>query len=308
MTADVIRAVDLFCGAGGLSWGLVQALREVAVDAPRPTDEVLEETIDLVGVNHWEVAIRTHEANHPWARHFHDDVQHVNPREVFDERDPDVTVLSGGIECTHWSTARGGKPVDDQKRMPAWDFLTWVQKLCPEHVLVENTPAFEDWGPIEDDGTPTRNGETFEQWVNALHSLGYSVDWRVLNAADYGDPTSRKRLFILATREGSPSFPTPTHAENPAPDDDRDSREGSSMPGDECHDCEHRSGRWTICAGTSVGDALDLDAGQDVRLCELCLRTYHDRVDGRPETVTYPADTPEGPAAYLNENGGSLWR
>jgi DNA (cytosine-5)-methyltransferase 1 len=210
---DKIRAVDLFCGAGGLSWGLVQALEEVAVEAADPTAEVLAELIDLVGVNHWERAIQTHQANHPWARHFHDDVQNVNPREVFDEEDPDVKILSGGIECTHWSTARGGKPVDEQKRMPAWDFLTWVQKLRPEAVLVENVKEFAKWGPIEDDGTPTRNGETFEQWVDSLHALGYSVDWQVLNAADYGDATSRERLFIMATREGCPTFPEPTHGD-----------------------------------------------------------------------------------------------
>ncbi|MBX0305728.1 DNA cytosine methyltransferase [Haloarcula salinisoli] len=95
-----IRAVDLFCGAGGLSWGLVEALKDVAMTIPQPTRAVLEETIDLVGVNHWERAIETHAANHPWARHFHDDIQNVNPREVFDECDPTVTILSGGIECT----------------------------------------------------------------------------------------------------------------------------------------------------------------------------------------------------------------
>jgi len=212
MTAT-IRAVDLFAGAGGLSWGLVEALREVAVDADALTQDVLEQCIDLVAVNHWETAIETHERNHPWARHFHDDVQNVDPREVFDEPDPDVKILSGGIECTHWSTARGGKPVDEQKRMPAWDFLTWVQKLRPEVVLVENVKEFAKWGPIEDDGTPSRNGETFEQWINSLHALGYSVDWQVPNAADYGDATSRERLFIMARREGRPEFPDPTHSD-----------------------------------------------------------------------------------------------
>ena len=140
--------------------------------------------------------------------------KNVNPREVFDKCDPTVTILSGGIECTHWSTARGGKPVDEQKRMPAWDFLTWVQKLRPEHVLVENVTEFRSWGPVDEDGQPTRNGETFDQWINSLHSLGYSIDWEVLNAADYGDPTSRERLFIMATRDGRPTFPDPTHSED----------------------------------------------------------------------------------------------
>lgn len=139
---EPIRGVDLFAGAGGLSWGLVEALREVAIDADAPTREVLEQLIDLVAVNHWETAIETHERNHPWARHFHDDVQNVNPRAVFDDPDAEVTVLTGGIECVHWSSARGGKPVNEQKRMPAWDVLDWVQKLRPKNVLLENVPEF----------------------------------------------------------------------------------------------------------------------------------------------------------------------
>ena len=211
---DAIRAVDLFCGAGGFSWGLVEALKNIAIDADQPTEAVLKDSIDLVGVNHWEQAIATHKENHPWARHFLDDIQAINPRDVFDERDPDVKILSGGIECTHWSTARGGKPVDDQKRMPAWDFLTWIQKLRPENVLVENVKEFASWGPIESDGTPTRNGETFEAWIDSFHSLGYSIDWKVLNAANYGDATSRQRLFILARRENRPEWPEPTHTED----------------------------------------------------------------------------------------------
>lgn len=215
ITDDVIRSVDLFCGAGGLSWGLVEALKRVAVEADQPTEAVLEECIDLVGVNHWEVAIETHERNHPWARHFHDDVSNVNPSEVFDDPDAEVTILSGGIECTHWSTARGGKPVDEQKRMPAFDFLTWVQKLRPKNVLVENVKEFEKWGAIEDDGTPSRSGDVFAEWVDSLHALGYSVDWKVLTAADYGDATSRERLFILARREHKPEFPEPTHSDTP---------------------------------------------------------------------------------------------
>jgi len=211
--AEPIRAVDLFCGGGGLSEALVQALRNVAIDAAGPTEQLLREHVDLVAVNHDEHAIRTHEANHPWARHYCDDIENVNPRDVFDEREPDVKILSGGIECTFFSKARGGKPLDEQDRMPAWDTLTWIQKLRPDCVLFENVEEFSDWGPLDEDGRPTRTGEVFESWVNSLHALGYSVEWDVLNAADYGDATSRDRLFILARRDGKPEFPEPTHSD-----------------------------------------------------------------------------------------------
>jgi len=193
-----------------MSGAETEPLRAVEID--RPTRDVPEEKIDLVGINHDETAIATHARNHPWARHYCDDVENVKPREIFDEHNPDVSILSGGIECTHWSTARGGKPVTEQKRMPAWDFLTFVQKLRPEAVLVENVPEFARWGPIADDGTPTRNGETFEKWVDSLHALGYNVDWDTLVAANSGDATTRKRLFVIARRNNQPEWPEPTHS------------------------------------------------------------------------------------------------
>jgi len=195
-----LRAVDLFCGAGGLSTALAIACEQI------------NREIELVAVNHWNRAIETHKANHPWAEHYQSKIEEVEPSSVFDDGE-DVDILVGGPECTHFSTARGGKPVDDQKRMPAWHVLTWIQKLQPETVLIENVPEFRDWGPIEN-GEPTRNGETFEAWINALRGHGYSVDWQVLNSANYGDATSRKRLFIIGQRSGQPEFPRQSHSEH----------------------------------------------------------------------------------------------
>lgn len=80
-------------------------------------------------------------------------------------------------------------------------------------MLLENVRELQSWGPIDDEGQPTRNGEIFETWVNAFHALGYSVDWQVLNAANYGDPTTRKRLFVVGRRGRHASFPEPTHSD-----------------------------------------------------------------------------------------------
>jgi DNA (cytosine-5)-methyltransferase 1 len=139
-STDIKYAVDLFCGAGGLSAGLALAC------------ENLDRPIKVVAVNHWTKAIETHKQNHPDADHYNAKVEAVQPRAVVDG---DVKILTGGPECTHFSGARGGKPVDEQKRASPWHVLDWVSKLMPEHVLLENVPEFcfpEDTMVLTEDG------------------------------------------------------------------------------------------------------------------------------------------------------------
>lgn len=192
---------DLFCGAGGTSTGALEAVRALGF---RPA---------LTAVNHWPVAVATHEKNHPEARHFCASLDALNPREMF--RPGELKLLWASPECTNHSVARRGQHVNDQSRCTAWCVTRWAEALLPDTILVENVPPFKRWGPIGGNGRPItrRAGETFAAWVATLVSLGYTVEHREFMAADYGDPTTRKRLFVQAQRGRRRIYwPEPTHA------------------------------------------------------------------------------------------------
>jgi DNA (cytosine-5)-methyltransferase 1 len=202
-----LQIADLFCGAGGTSTG--------ALDAA----ELLGYTPSLTAINHWDTAIATHTANHPTARHLLTAIDNVNPRDIYSAGELDL--LWASPECTHHSVARGGKPINEQSRATAWCVVRWADAVQPAIILVENVPEFISWGGIGSNGRPLKGkkGKTFAAWVTALESLGYRVDWRILCAADYGDPTTRKRLFVQAVRgRRKIVWPEPTHARLPAPD------------------------------------------------------------------------------------------
>lgn len=202
-----IKAADLFCGAGGTSSGLYHACHS------------LNRRLDIVAVNHWETAIATHRANHPDARHICATLESVDPRKAVPSGHLDILVASP--ECTHHSIARGGKPVSDQLRASAWHIPRWLDLLTVDNLLIENVREFRDWGPTNAHGKPIKNrkGETYQAFLAALRSMNYTVEDRVLNAADYGDPTSRHRLFIMARRGNKKIvWPKASYAENTNPD------------------------------------------------------------------------------------------
>lgn len=202
MKKPVIRAADLFCGAGGASASLSRACLKRGV------------SLDLVAVNHWQPAIATHSANHPHVRHYQEFVDDVNPAKAVPGGKLDL--LLAGPECTHHSTARGGKPVNDQSRASAWCVLRWATALQIDTILIENVREFTGWGPLGSNGRPlkSRKGQTFAAYLDAFRALGYRVDWRILNAANYGDPTTRERLFIQCRRGRRPiAWPEPTHSQ-----------------------------------------------------------------------------------------------
>ena len=175
--------MDLFCGAGGFTTGALSA----GVDV-------------LLAVNHWRTAIFTHQDNHPNVRHICARIDDIDPRH--DKTLPDFDLLMASPECTHHSIARGGRPIEDQKRATPWHVCVWAEAKRPRWLLIENVREFRDWGPIDDRGRPikSRKGEIFRQWIKSLEAIGYQVDHQVLNAADFGAPTKRHRLFILARR------------------------------------------------------------------------------------------------------------
>jgi DNA (cytosine-5)-methyltransferase 1 len=197
----MIRAVDLFCGAGGASTGFIRACRASGVK------------YDLLAINHWPVAVDTHTANHPGVRHLCESVERIDPREVVPGGR--LHLLLAGPECTHFSTARGGRPVNPQSRASAWHILKWAQELYIDTILIENVPEFRTWGPVGANGKPlkSKRGQTYRAFIDALRSLDYRVEERILCSADYGDPTTRKRLFIMARRgRHAIEWPAPTHS------------------------------------------------------------------------------------------------
>ena len=196
------EVVDLFCGAGGSSTGARKAI-----------EEELGGRMILRAINHWNIAVQTHAANHPDAMHVVEDVNIVDPETVVPDRYLDLLMASP--ECKFHSRARGGKPISDQGRMSAWAILNWLDKLDVQNILIENVPEFVDWGPLDQNRKPdkAKKGLHFQTWFFAIQSLGYQAEWRMLNAADYGDATTRVRFFLMARKDGKPvRWPEPTHA------------------------------------------------------------------------------------------------
>lgn len=225
--------VDSFAGGGGASLGLTWALN-------RHPD---------IAINHDPHAIEMHAANHPTTTHYTNDVWKVSPHVVTNNQP--VGVLWASPDCTHFSRAKGAQPVKKTIRSLAWVVVKWAKTTKPKTLAVENVSDLLTWGPlvhrwrcstcqwkgIEKElhlfrkqkqcprchGTtvsctqdmvpcPDRKGVTFKRFIGCLRNLGYNIEWRVLNAADFGSPTNRKRLFIIGRRDGLPIvWPAPTH-------------------------------------------------------------------------------------------------
>jgi DNA (cytosine-5)-methyltransferase 1 len=188
--------VDNFAGGGGASLGIEWALG-------RSPD---------IAINHDAEAIALHAENHPETRHYCNDVWKVDPVEACRGRPVGLAWFSP--DCKHFSKAKGGKPVEKKIRDLAWVVVRWAKAVRPRVIILENVEEFADWGPLLETGMPCplRKGLTYRRWRRALETIGYRLDERELVAADYGTPTTRKRLFIVARRDGLPIvWPDQTH-------------------------------------------------------------------------------------------------
>lgn len=208
--------VDLFCGAGGMTTGIEQARNRKGQKIAKV----------IACVNHDEYAIKSHEANHPEVLHFTEDirsldlsplVEHVKKmRQLYPKA---KLLLHASLECTNFSKAKGGKPRDADSRTLANDLFRYLEVFNFDYITIENVVEFLSWGPLDENGRPIsrKNGIDFLRWRNLIMSMGYTFAHDVLNAADYGAYTSRKRLFIIFAKPKLVSrFPEPTHAKNPA--------------------------------------------------------------------------------------------
>ncbi len=194
--------VDNFAGGGGASLGIEWAFG-------RPVD---------VAINHDAVAIAMHKANHPDTEHYCENVWDVDPREVAQGRPVGLAWFSP--DCKHFSKAKGGKPVEKNIRGLAWVVIRWAAAVRPRVIMLENVEEFQAWGPLTKDNMPCpmRKGHTFRRWKQRLEALGYQIEHRELRACDYGAPTIRKRLFVVARCDGKPIvWPEPTHGPNLLP-------------------------------------------------------------------------------------------
>jgi DNA (cytosine-5)-methyltransferase 1 len=222
--------IDNFAGGGGASTGIALALG-------RGPD---------IAINHDPVAIAMHEANHPHTKHYTESVWDVDPIAITNELPVGLAWFSP--DCTHFSGAKGGKPVDKGIRGLAWVAVKWATLKRPRVQMLENVPEFKTWGPLTEgpDGKmypdKKRKGETFNAFIACLttgldpdhpaweeiretlgpgfpyerleHGLGYQVEWKELRACDFGAPTIRKRLFIVMRCDGRPIvWPEPTHGD-----------------------------------------------------------------------------------------------
>ncbi|WP_071133867.1 DNA cytosine methyltransferase [Millionella massiliensis] len=205
--------IDLFCGAGGTSTGVENA---------RYNDQQCAKVVACV--NHDANAIASHAANHPDALHFTEDIRtlelapltnHLNDMR---RQYPDAfVVLWASLECTNFSKAKGGQPRDADSRTLAEHLFRYIEAINPDYIQIENVEEFMSWGDLDENGKPISKdaGRLYKRWVTNVCGYGYRFAHRILNSADYGAYTTRRRFFGIFAKGCLPIvFPEPTHSKD----------------------------------------------------------------------------------------------
>lgn len=187
---------NYFGGFGGVTLGWLMALGY----------------LPHVHVNHWALAVQVHHLNFPGPIHLQTDVRDIDPDRDLPGGDMCASWFSP--DCTQFSTAKCGKRLDRKLRGLAWMCLRVAAKRRPPVIFLENVRGFLKWGPLNCNGRPIKKhvGRTFKRFVAQLEDLGYVIEHRILDAADYGTPSHRKRLILIARCDGKPIvWPKKTH-------------------------------------------------------------------------------------------------
>lgn len=202
--------IDLFCGAGGTSTG---------VESARINNKQCAKVIACV--NHDANAIASHTANHPDALHFTEDIRTLELSALVEhlvkckvQYPSAAVVLWASLECTNFSKAKGGQPRDADSRTLAEHLFRYIDVIDPDYIQIENVEEFMSWGDMDENGKPISmdKGRLYQKWVRNVKKYGYNFDHRILNAADFGAYTTRKRFFGIFAKKGLPIvFPEPTH-------------------------------------------------------------------------------------------------
>lgn len=202
--------IDLFCGAGGTSTGVENA---------RLDGEQCAKVIACV--NHDANAIASHAANHPDALHFTEDIRTLELSPLIEhlakckaQYPGAAVVLWASLECTNFSKAKGGQPRDADSRTLAEHLFRYIEAICPDYIQIENVEEFMSWGDMDENGKPIsmEKGKCYLRWVRNVKKYGFDFDYRILNSADFGAYTTRKRFFGIFAQKGFPIvFPQPTH-------------------------------------------------------------------------------------------------
>jgi DNA (cytosine-5)-methyltransferase 1 len=215
--------IDLFAGAGGVTTGA----EEAELDGKKVADVIC-------AINHDRKAIESHWQNHPHVKHFVENIKKFDVNDLPKVSDPRARkFLWASLECTNFSNAKGGLPRDADSRTLGNHLPRYVKAFDPDYIGIENVREFRDWGPLihmkDENGKPsylpngkpmmmpdkTKLGRDYRRWVKKMCSLGYHHEERILNSADFGAHTSRRRLFIIFAKHGLPiEWPVPTHSKD----------------------------------------------------------------------------------------------